>query len=328
MSTEVITPEATPEAPAASPAVAMPEGVVLKSHHTGTVTRVDLGGALVHLEGVDGYVHISKMLAPDGGAVTRVADHFKAGDPISVYVTAINAEKHRVDLDMRKPPTMDWSDLRIGGVLENVKVVAVEKFGAFVDFDGPKHGLVPFNLMTTANRPKVGDVLEKVWVMEASEQKRRVGFTMIEPPALPWESIKKGDVFKGKVARIERNGAYIEIGAEREGLLKAASFGGGFINVGDFVAVGEEIDVRVTFVDPTRKRIDLKMEGINPEDMALSSGPEEEISPMAAALQKARAGQRGYADAAATAAKPQKKQRQLNEALERTLEQLKKQKSA
>ena len=266
------------------------------------------------------------MIAPGGGPVTRVADAFKVGDTVEVNITAVHPEKRRVDLTMHKPPAMDWSDLRVGAVIESVKVVAVEKFGVFVDFDGPKHGLVPFNLMTLSNRPKVGDVLEKLWVMEASEEKRRIGFSMFEPAALPWENVKKGEAYRGKVTRIERNGAYVEIGAEREGLLKSASFGGGFINVGDFVTVGEDVDVRVTFVDPSRKRIDLKLDGINPEDMALSSGPEEEISPMAAAMQRARQGTRGSALTSVTPPKPQKKQRQLNDALERTLQQLQQQK--
>ena len=65
---------------------------------------------------------------------------------------------------------------------------------------------------------------------------------------------------------------------------------------------------------------------INPEDMALSSGPEEEISPMAAAMQRARQGTRGSALTSVTPPKPLKKQRQLNDALERTLQQLQQQK--
>lgn len=327
MSNEETTLEPSPERPAAPEP--MPEGITVKSRHSGTVTRVELGGAFIHLDpGIDGFLHISKMIGPDGGPVTRVADVFKKDDKVDVFVTGVNTEKRRVDLDMRKPPAMDWPDLKVGLPIDGVKVVAIEKFGVFVDFDGPKHGLVPFNLMTLANRPRQGDVLERVWVMEASEEKRRIGFTMFEPPALPWELVKKGEVYKGKVTRIERNGAYVEFGAEREGLLKSTSFGGGFINVGDFVTVGEEVDVQVTYVDPTRKRIDLKMEGINAEDMALSSGPEEEVSPIAAALQRARSGQRGAFMVAQPAAKPQKKQRQLNEALDRTLQQLQKQKAA
>ena len=325
MSNEETTPESTPEQPAV--VAPMPDGMTVKSRHTGTVTRVDLGGALISLgESVDGYLHISKMIAQGGGPVTRVADAFKAGDTVEVNVTAVHPEKRRVDLTMHKPPAMNWADLKVGAVLESVKVVAVEKFGVFVDFDGPKHGLVPFNLMTLSNRPKVGDVLEKLWVMEASEEKRRIGFTMFEPAALPWDNVKKGEAYRGKVTRIERNGAYVEIGAEREGLLKSASFGGGFVNVGDFVAVGEDVDVRVTFVDPSRKRIDLKLDGLNPEDMALSSGPEEEISPMAAAMQRARQGHRGSTLTQSAPVKTQKKQRQLNDALERTLQQLQQQK--
>ncbi len=286
----------------------------------GKVTRVDLGGAFVNIGlDVEGFIHISHIVSAVQNPVTRVADVLKLGDEIDVYVNAVNPTMKRIDLTMVRPATYDWSDLHIGMKVPNARVVALESFGAFVDIDGPKHGLIPFNLMPKGQRPKVGDVLEAVWVIEASEDKRRIGLTMIEPPALPWESIHRGEVFKGKVTRIERKGAFVDIGAEREGLLRSSSFGSGFVNVGDFVTVGEDVSVRVVKVDASKKQVDLAMEGIDPEDFMLSSGPEEELSPMAAALQKATRGRRGsWSDSG----KPGKKGREQEEILARTMQQL------
>jgi ribosomal protein S1 len=287
----------------------------------GKVTRVDLGGAFVNIGlDVEGYIHISRIVSQAQNPVTRVSDVLNVGDAIDVYVVAVNPALKRIDLTMVRPNTYDWTDLRVGMKVTNARVVALESFGAFVDIDGPKHGLIPFNLMPKGQRPKVGDVLDAVWVIEVSEEKRRIGLTMIEPPALPWESIHRGDVFKGTVTRIERKGAFVDIGAEREGLIRSTSFGSGFVNVSDFVTVGEQVSVRVVKVDPPKKQIDLAMEGIDPEDFVLSSGPDEELSPMAAALQKATRGRRGnWSD---SAGKPSKKAREQDEIIQRTLQQL------
>ncbi len=262
-------------------------GIKPRTAHKGKVTRTDLGGAFVDIgANVEGYVHISQIVSDK--PVTRVADVLKSGDEIDVYVGRVNPARKRVELSMIKPPTYDWDNLAVGSQLTDVKVVAVESFGAFVDIDGPKHGLVPFNLMPKGDRPKVGDALPLVWVIEVNAEKRRIGLTMVEPPDRPWESIKKGDQLRGRVTRIERIGAYVDIGAEREGLIRTSSFGAGFVNVSNFVSVGEEVPVRVAKVDTQKKQIDLVMEGINSEEFSLSSGPEETISPFAAAMQRAQ----------------------------------------
>jgi len=313
------------EAPIANAEADAPAGIKPRMGFKGKVVRTDLGGAFLDLgNGSEGYMHISQFL--DKGAITRVADVVKVDDEMDVYVMSVNPKTKRINLTQHKPPTFDWSDLNIGRKIENVKVVAVESFGAFVDIDGPKHALLPFNLMTTNERPKVGQLLETVWVMESDEGRRRIGLTMVEPPKLPWEAIHRGDRLSGPVVRIERNGAYVEVGAEREGLISTRSFGAGWVNVGDFVEVGETVQVKVIGVDPSRKRLDLQLEGLKAEDFALSSGPaeEEQISPMAAALQKAQRANRfelGAENARNNLAK-NKKQNQQKELLERTLQQM------
>ncbi|MCL6512508.1 MAG: S1 RNA-binding domain-containing protein, partial [Anaerolineae bacterium] len=148
---------------------------------TGKVTRVELGGVFVDIGvGVDGFLHISQIVSDK--PVLRVADFFRVGDEVKVYVLRVNPKRKRVDLTMHQPSAYDWSNLEVGAKLNGVRVVSVESFGVFVDFDGPKHGLIPFNLMPKGMRPKVGDRIEDVWVVEVDKSKRRIGLTMIGPP--------------------------------------------------------------------------------------------------------------------------------------------------
>ncbi|MCL4507473.1 MAG: S1 RNA-binding domain-containing protein [Chloroflexi bacterium] len=305
---------------AAAPVTAL-EDLRPRMAFKGKVSRIDLGGAFVNIGlEVEGFIHISRIVSAVQNPVTRVAEVLSIGDDVDVYIAAVNPTMKRIDLTMARPATYDWADLRVGMKIRSARVVALESFGAFVDIDGPKHGLVPFNLMPKGQRPKVGDDLEAVWVIEVSEDKRRIGLTMIEPPALPWESIHRGDVVKGVVTRVERKGAFIDIGAEREGLIRSSAFGSGFVNVSDFVTVGEQVSARVVKVDAPKKQIDLAMEGIDPDDFTLSSGPEEELSPMAAALQKATRGRRsGWSE---TSGRGGKKGREQDDILARTMQQL------
>jgi ribosomal protein S1 len=288
---------------------------------SGKVTKVELGGVYVDIGvGTDGFAHISQLLTNTGEAVTRVADAFKPGDEVAVFVARVTPERRRIDLTMKKPAAFDWSNLTVGAKLSDVKVVAVESFGAFVNFDGPKDGLIPFNLMPKGMRPKIGDVIETVWVIEVNQSKNRVGMTMSEPPALPWESIHRGQEYKGRVTHFERNGAYIDIGAEREGLIRPSAIGAGYVDMRTVVSEGEEVTVKVLKVDPSRKIIDLTLPGVDPEEFALSSGPEETVSPFAAALMRAqKQAKRAAAPADAPAAK---KPNPANDLLDRTLQSM------
>lgn len=287
----------------------------------GKVTRVELGGVFVDIGvGVDGFLHISQIVSDK--PVLRVADVFHPNDEVQVYVLRVNAKNKRIDLTMHKPSAYDWSNLEVGAKLNGVRVVSIESFGVFVDFDGPKHGLIPFNLMPKGVRPKVGDRIDDVWVVEVDESKRRIGLTMIEPPALPWEKIKKGNRYVGKVTRVERNVAYVDIGAEREGLVRISSLNVAYADMHTFVTEGEEVNVRVLKVDPRKRQIDLTLEGINAEDYALSSGPDEQLSPFAAALQRAQRIKR--AQMAAAAAQAAKKANPQNEQPARALLQTEK----
>ncbi len=287
----------------------------------GKVTRVELGGAFVDVGvGVDGFIHISQLSQGDQ-PVTRVADVLKAGDEIDVFVNKVNVARKRIDLTTHRPAEFGWDNLQIGEKLAGVKVVSVESFGVFVDFDGPKHGLIPFNLMPKGDRPKVGDMIDDTWVVEVDEAKRRIGLTMIEPPALPWERIRKGEKFTGTVTRVERNSAYIDIGAERDGMVRASAMNMSFVDMHALVSEGEHVTVRVTKVDPGKRQIDLALDNVNPDDYSLSSGPEEELSPFAAAFARAQRIKRAQT-ASEAGDRPVKKSNPQNELLDRTLQQM------
>ncbi len=297
----------------------------------GKVTKVELAGAHVDIgTGTDALMHISEIKSDK--PITRLSDVLKVGDEITVYVVKVDAAHKRINITMRKPPSYGWDNLETWLRLDNVKVVSVTKFGLFVNIDGPKDALLPHEFAPRDVRLKAGDIIEKVWVTEINEGKNRIGLTTNQPPDLPWEKIRKGNVLKGTVTNVDRGVVYVEVGAEREGQIRRNSLGVSFVDPGDLVTVGEEIEVRVVKVDSNKKILDLSLTNFNPEDYALSSGSEATITPIEAALKKAQ--RRAHADAGlpeakpATYAKADKRQAAQAEAISRTLQHLQAQRQA
>jgi small subunit ribosomal protein S1 len=115
---------------------------------------------------------------------------------------------------------------------------------------------------------QVGQDVE-VWVKRARQD--HIELSMIRPLDLEWREIKQDMVVKGKVVRIEKFGAFVEIGAERPGLVHISEMAYGYVKFPtDVVKEGDEIEAQVLEVNRKKKQIKLSMK-------ALQAEPVEEI---------------------------------------------------
>jgi small subunit ribosomal protein S1 len=109
----------------------------------------------------------------------------------------------------------------------------------------------------------VGQTVD-VWVKKVKDN--RVELTMIKPLDLDWRDIKKGMVVKGQVVRLEKFGAFIEIGAERPGLIHISEMAHGYVRQPtDVVNEGDEIEAQVIDVNRKKKQIKLSLKALQPE---------------------------------------------------------------
>lgn len=264
-----------------------------KMKFEGTVTKVELAGARIDIGAErDAFLHISELLP--GKAAVRVADVLKEGDVITVWAKQIKAQEGVVLLTRVEPPALDWSDLQRGLKLTG-KVVKVEDFGAFVNIGAPKDGLVPVSAMARTRVEKPSDVVKEgdvitVWVTKASRKENRIGLSMIQPPAVDWADLRVGQVYTGKVTRVESFGAFVDIGAEREGMVHVSEMEAGYVaRPSDVVKVGDEVEVRVIDVNPKKRQIKLSMKPDTVEIVAAASEEEDSVlTPMQLAFQAAR----------------------------------------
>lgn len=140
--------------------------------------------------------------------------------------------------------------------------------GAIVDIGLPIPGVVHISQLQEEPTNRVEDVVQvgqtvDVWVRRVDAKKKRIELTMIKPLDLEWRDIAIGMVVKGKVTRLEKFGAFVEIGAERPGLVHISEMTHGYIKTpADLVKEGDEVEVQVLAVNRRKKQIKLSMKAL------------------------------------------------------------------
>jgi len=152
------------------------------------------------------------------------------------------------------------------------KVLKTTLAGAAIDIGAEKPAMLHVSQMvSTSNEPilsvtdlmKEGEELD-VWVKRVRDQ--RIELTMIKPLDLEWREIKTGLTVKGKVIRLETFGAFVEIGAERPGLIHISEMAHGYVRTpADVMKEGDEIETEIIDFNRKKKQIKLSIKALTPE---------------------------------------------------------------
>ncbi len=149
------------------------------------------------------------------------------------------------------------------------KVLKTTLAGALVDVGQSIPGVIHISQLSTDPVNKVEDVVKEgqtidVWVRRV--KKDRIELTMIEPLALEWKEIEPDMVVKGKVVRLEAYGAFVDIGAERPGMVHVSELAHGYVKTpNEIVKEGDEVEAKVLDVNRKKKQIKLSMKALEPE---------------------------------------------------------------
>jgi small subunit ribosomal protein S1 len=171
-------------------------------------------------------------------------------------------------------------------------VKKVELFGAFVDVGVGRDGLLHISALSPNRVNNVADVVKEgdtltVWVRKVDPKAGRIDLTLIEPLAVEWNEIKPGQVYSGKVTKLEKFGAFVDIGAERPGLIHISELANYRVeDVTEVVKLGDTVEVKVLAVDRGKKQIKLSIKALDAPE------PEEEaedtsLTAMQLAIQRA-----------------------------------------
>ncbi len=152
------------------------------------------------------------------------------------------------------------------------KVAKISLAGAVIDLGIGQPAVIHISQLISPSEEaimKVEDVLQvgqeiEVWVKKVKED--HIELTMIRPLDLEWRDLKKGMNVKGKVVRLEKFGAFVEIGAERPGLVHISEMAHGYVRTpSEVVNEGDEVEAQVLDVNRRKKQIKLSLKALLPE---------------------------------------------------------------
>jgi ribosomal protein S1 len=192
----------------------------------------------------------------------------------------------------KQPTSQSLSSIKPGQKIEG-KVSKVELFGAFVDVGLDHPGLIHISQLKRGRVNRVQDIVKEgdeveVWVQKVDPNSNRLELTMIKPVEVKWGDLKPGKNYQGSVVRLENFGAFVDIGAERHGLVHVSEMRDDYVrDPAEVVSVGDTIEVRVLDVDRKKRQIRLSMKE-DAEEILEEVEPAEEIpTAMEVALRQA-----------------------------------------
>jgi ribosomal protein S1 len=159
-------------------------------------------------------------------------------------------------------------------------VKRLELYGAFIDLGLDATGVLHVSKIGGDQVNRVSDVLKEgqevtVWVEKIDPDRHQVMLTMVPPLAVDWNELKTDQVYDGKVTRLENFGAFVSIGAEREGLVHISELSHDYIkHPSDVVKVGDDVQVKVLGFNRRKRRIDLSMKALIEKPVAEAAPPQ------------------------------------------------------
>ena len=135
--------------------------------YDGVVKSLTSYGAFVDIGGVDGMVHVSEI---SWKRIRQPGDVLKVGDAVHVHVIALDPEKRKISLGIRRAEDNPWTKFTTGynvGDVISVKVVKLMTFGAFAEILPGVDGLIHISQIANRRIDKPEDVLSEGQVVEA-----------------------------------------------------------------------------------------------------------------------------------------------------------------
>jgi small subunit ribosomal protein S1 len=257
----------------------------------GTVSATNKGGYEVEIAGTRAFCPFSQI-------DTQQSDNpdVHLGQSYQFLITRIEEEGRNVVVSRRKLQEREREEIAAetikviapGAVFEGV-VSRVADFGAFVDLGGVD-GLVHISELSYVRLEHASDMLSvgdtiRVVVLAVSDledpKNRRIALSVKQLQEDPWMSaikeIQVGVTLTGVVSRMERFGAFVEIGPGVDGLVHISEVSPGrrINHPKEVLNVSDEVQVQVISIDPQKRQIGLSIKSLmdDPWSTAAKSYP-------------------------------------------------------
>ncbi|KAG0172965.1 rRNA biogenesis protein rrp5 [Apophysomyces sp. BC1034] len=239
-----------------------------------TITRISQFGASVSidsLEGITGFVHISRLTDDHLKSVSGTSGKFQVGSTHRARAMGYNPVDAIVQLTMQ-PSILEQkylrvTDIEVGSIIEGT-VKKLETFGLLVSVTSAITALVPTSHLADAklSRPelkfKPGSTV-KARVISVDEEKRRVILTLKKslinsefPIIKSFEDVEVGTVSHGVIAHLRQNGCVVGFYNGISAFAPATEMTEAFVrDLSEAFQVGQTVKARVMDVNSESKRM-------------------------------------------------------------------------
>jgi len=263
---------------------------ILEAHKSGEVlesTCVEQvkGGLIVDI-GLRGFVPASHV---DLRPVSDLSDY--VGEVMKLKVLEVDQKRRKVVLSRKKALEDERDQLKEATLVElaegqivSGEVARLTNFGAFVNLGGVD-GLVHISEMSwkrikhPSEVVRVGESVD-VRVLGVDKAKERISLSLKQARPDPWSDLEStfaiGSVVPGKVTKLAKNYAFVEVMDGIEGLVPLSELSEFRVSKSsDVLTVGQEVKVRVIDMKPDQRRMTLSVRqaesGISPNVSSSSS---------------------------------------------------------
>jgi small subunit ribosomal protein S1 len=237
----------------------------------GTVRSLASYGAFIDIGGLDGLLHVGDI------SWSRVADpaaELAVGDMMDVKVLRLDKRSGKISLGLKQmspdPVKEALAKLNAGDRVTG-EVTRLSDFGAFIEILPGVEGLIHVSEMSWTKRVqrpgdilKVGERVEAV-VLKVDREAGRLGLGLKQVLENPWDTLNErypvGKIVEGKVSRLAKFGAFVEVEEGIDGLIHISEFTSEkrIQSPAEVVKVGQVVRAVVQSVDAENRRLKLSM---------------------------------------------------------------------
>jgi small subunit ribosomal protein S1 len=242
---------------------------------TGTVTSKTKGGLIVDVFGMETFLpgsQIDVKPVTDYDQFVGKTMEFKVVKVNDTIKNAVVSHKALIESDIEAQRAEIMSKLEKGQVLEGT-IKNITDFGAFMDLGG-LDGLLYITDISWGRISHPSEVLKldqklQVVVLDFDDGKKRISLGLKQLTPHPWdvlpETIREGEIVKGRVVNIEDYGAFLEIMPGVEGLVHVSeiTWANTPINAKEFFKLGDEHQARIVTLDKNARKMSLSIKQLS-----------------------------------------------------------------
>jgi small subunit ribosomal protein S1 len=257
----------------------------------GKILGFNRGGALVQVEGVQGFVPISQLVSVpryklqdqstdtadgqiDSNSNTEQSNQSTyIGMELELNVLEVNRVRNRAILT-EKEAAKELRDQRKAILIKDLsegevrtgRVTGISSFGAFVDIGGAD-GLVHISEISWGPVKSPEDIVTvgqelQVYVLRVDTQNMKIALSIKRLDREPWETVNElyqvGDIVQATVTKLTDFGAFARLENSVEGLIHISEMSDNMINhPRDVLNEDDEVMLKILRIEPEKRRLGL-----------------------------------------------------------------------